>query len=280
MLTCLTTTLGGPLPRFAFLACALLALFANNVGAQEIPPSIAFPGSFWISAGEVVPAERGNVVGQTAFEQGITVWERGSWFLVPHVNVSLMADSYGYEWNNRTPGRVGLKIVRRVPGGIVQAGGGMMFEPNNESDDQRHPTAAVDYWAGWAAEGRAQRGVSFGGFPGYAYASSGLIAGRDPHNWITTAAVQQGVVAFRSRIVSVVPYAAGAVGFDSKRRNWENRVSYDAGVKVVRPLIGGVVEAGVAARRQHELLTGHAHYAPIAYVNLWIGWNPRSLFQR
>ena len=142
------------MPRFALIACALLALFARNVGAQEIPASVAFPGSFWISAGDVVPAERGNVLGQAAFEQGITVWERGSWFLIPHVNVSLMADSYGYEWNNRSPARVGVKIVRRIPGGMVQAGGGMMIEPGAESGEQRHPTAVVDYWSGWAAEGR------------------------------------------------------------------------------------------------------------------------------
>jgi hypothetical protein len=191
-----------------------------------------------------------------------------------------MADSDGYAWNNRHPGRVAIKIVRRVPGGIVQAGGGLMIEPDAASNDQRHPTAAVDYWAGWAAEGRAQQGARFGGFPGHAYASSGLIAGRDPRNWITTAAAQQGFVAFRSRIVTVVPYAAGAVSFDSKSRPWENRASYDAGVKLVRPLLGGVVEAGVAQRRQHELLTGHADSAPVAYVNLWIGWNPRSLFHR
>ena len=266
--------------RFALIACVLLALFARNVAAQEIPSSIAFPGFFWISAGDVVPAERGNVVGQATFEQGITVWEHGSWFLIPHVNVSLMADSYGYEWNNRQPARMGVKIVRRVRGGVVQASGGMMIEPNAASDEQRHPTAAVDYWTGWAAEGGAQRGASFGGFPGYAWASSGLIAGRDPHNWITTAAAQQGLVVFRSRVVSVVPYAAGAVSFDSKERPWENRVSYDAGVKVVRPLVGGMVEAGVAARRQHELLTDHVHSAPVAYVNLWIGWNPRSIFHR
>jgi hypothetical protein len=268
------------LPRIALIACVLLAVFGSSVGAQEAPSSVAFPGSFWISAGNIVPAERGNVLGQAAVEQGITVWEHGSWFLVPHINMSLMADSYGYAWNNRSPGRVALKVVRRVPGGVVQAWGGMMLEPDAESDDQRHPTVAVDYWTGWAAEGRAQGGATFGGFPGYAYASSGLIAGRDPHNWITTATAQQGLVAYRSRILSVVPYAAGGVSFDSKQRPWENRAFYDAGVKVVRPLVGGVVEAGVAARRQHEMLTGNVYSAPIAYVNLWIGWNPRSLFHR
>jgi hypothetical protein len=262
------------------IACALLGLFARSAAAQEIPSSTAFPGSFWISAGEMVPAERGNVLGQAALEQGITVWERGSWFLIPHASISLMADSYGYAWNNRHPSRVAVKIVRRVPGGLVQAGGGMMFEPGTENGQDIHPTAAVDYWTGWAAEGLAQRGATFGGFPGYAWASSGLIAGRDPHNWITTAAAQQGLVVFRSHIVSVVPYAAGSVSFDSKDRPWENRLSYDAGVKVVRPLVGGVVEAGVAARRQHELLTGSVHSAPVVYVNLWIGWNPRALFQR
>jgi hypothetical protein len=268
------------LRRFTLLICALLALGARHVGAQEIPASIAFPGSFWISAGNVAPAEAGNVLGQAVFEQGITAWDHGSWFLIPHVNVTLMADSHSYDWNNRHGARVGLRIVRRVPGGIVQAGGGLMFEPGIGAGDQLYPTAAVDYWAGWAAEERAQSGAAFGGFPGYAWASSGLIAGRDPHNWITTAAAQQGLVAFRSRVVSVVPYAAGAFTIDSKRRPWENRVSYDAGVKLVRPLIGGVVEGGVAARRQHELLTGQTYFAPVVYVNLWIGWNPRSVFHR
>ena len=266
--------------RFALLACALLALPASTAVAQDAPSSIAFPGSFWISAGDVGPAEEGNRVGQVGFEQGVTVWQRGNWYLVPHINAGLMTDSAGYEWNNRQPARVALKIVRRVPGGIVQASAGMMVEPDAASDQQRHPTVSLDYWAGWAAEGRAQRGERLGAFPGYAWGSSGLVAGRDPDNWITSGAVQQGVVVFKSRIFSVVPYAAGAASFDSKRRPWENRISYDAGIKVVRPLVGGVIEAGVAERRQHQLLTDEAHSAPVAYVNLWIGWNPRSMFHR
>jgi hypothetical protein len=260
------------------LAC--LALSASTASAQEIVPSIAFPGSFWISAGDVGPAEEGNVIGQAGFEQGVTVWQRGNWFVIPHVNVGLMADTEGYEWNNRHPVRVAAKLVRSVPGGIVSAGAGMMLEPNAPTDRELYPTAFVDYWSGWAAEGPAQSRARFGGFPGHAYASSGLIAGRDPHNWITAAAVQQGVVVFRSRLFSIVPYAGSTVSFDSKRRPWENRVSYDAGVKIVRPLVGGVVEAGIAERRQHQLMTGEAESAPVAYVNLWIGWNPRSLFHR
>ena len=51
------------------------------------------------------PAERGNVVGQAGFEQGITVWERGSWFLIPHVNVTLMADIRRLRLEQQTPRR-------------------------------------------------------------------------------------------------------------------------------------------------------------------------------
>jgi hypothetical protein len=268
------------LRKAVLLLCTFLALSVATAGAQEIPPSIAFPGSFWMTAGHVGPAERDNVLGAAGFEQGITVWEKGNWFLIPHINVSYMTDADGYDWNNRRPGRIALKMVRRIPGGIVQAGAGMMVETDAPSDQQRHGTAFVDYWAGWTGEHRAQRGIRFGAFPGHAWASSGFIAGRDPHNWITTAAVQQGVVVFRHPIVSVVPYAEAGAGFDSKRRPWENRMRYDAGVKLVRPLRGGVIEAGIAERRQHEPLSDRVDSAPVAYVNLWIGWNPRTLFHR
>lgn len=266
--------------RLTLLACMLLVLVPGELSAQEIPSSIAFPGSFWFSTGHVGPAEPGNVVAQAGFEQGVTVWERGSWFLVPYLGVTLVADSAGYAWNDRHPAQVALKLARRVPGGVVHAGGGVMFEHDPASDRRRHPTVFAGYWAGWAAEGRAQKGQAFGAFPGHAYASSGLLSGRDPDNWLTSVAAQQGMVVYRSRIVTVVPYAAGTLTVDSKRRVWENRLTYDAGVKVVRHFVGGVVEGGVAGRRQHELLTGRVESAPVAYVNLWIGWNPRSTSQR
>jgi hypothetical protein len=263
--------------RLTILAGLLLALQASESRAQDAPASTAFPGSIWFSAGSVGPAERGNVLGQSGFEQGVTVWERSDWFLVPYLGATVLTDSAGYDWNNRHPWQVGLKLARRVPGGVVQAGGGMLFEVNPDSGRHHHGTLFVNYWAGWAAEGRAQHGSVLRGFPGHAYASSGLVSGRDPHNWITMAAAQQGVAILRSHIVTVVPYAGGSVSVDTRRRVWENRVTYDAGVKLVRPFTGGVIETGVAARRQHTVLTGQVESAPVAYVNVWVGWNPRTV---
>lgn len=262
--------------RNAVVLIALLAS-ATPLFAQELPPSLAFPGSFWLSTGNVGPAERGNIVSQSNFEQGVTVWQRRDWFAIPFVSAGMTADSAGYEWNDRHPAQIGMKLVWRVPGGAVQGGAGVMFEREPVSGDDRHLSAFVSYWSGWAAEALAQRGSRFRGFPGHLSATSGLMTGRDPQNWMTRIDGQQGVAILRNRAIAVVPYGDGVLTFDSKRRIWENRVSLDAGVKLVRPFVGGVVEAGVAERRQYTLITGEVSTAPVFYVNVWVGWNPRAM---
>jgi hypothetical protein len=269
----------GALLRNAVVLIALLSC-APPVFAQELPSSRAFPGSFWLSTGNVGPAERGNVVGQASLEQGATVWQRRDWFAIPFVSAQMTADSAGYEWNDRHPAQVGMKLVWRVPGGAVQGGAGLMFEREPVSGDDRHLSAFVSYWSGWAAEGLAQRGSPFRGFPGHLSATSGLMTGRDPQNWMTRIDGQQGIAILRNRVIAAVPYGGGVVTFDSKRRIWENRVTLDAGLKLVRTFVGGVVEAGVAERRQYTVLTGDVSAAPVVYVNLWVGWNPRTVTQR
>lgn len=266
--------------RSALLLVGVLGGAATPLSAQELPQSMAFPGSFWLSAGNVGPAERGNVTAQAALEQGITVWQRGSLFLVPYVGATLSSDSAGYAWNNRHPAQLGAKLVWRIGGGVLQGGGGVMFEREPIAGGDHHPTAFVSYWTGWAAEGSAQRGSMLRGFPGHLAATSGLIAGRDPDNWMTRIDGQQGVAIIRNRMFSIVPYGGGVVTFDSKRRVWENRVTLDGGIKAVRSLVGGVVEAGVAERRQYTVITGDVSNAPVAYVNLWFGWNPRAVSRR
>ena len=104
------------------------------------------------------------------------------------------------------------------------------------------------------------------------------MTGRDPDNWMTRIDGHQGVAVLRNRVLSVVPYTAGVVTFDTKRRVWENRVTLDAGVKVVRPFVGGVVEAG--RRTASVPCTDEVQTAPVVYVNLWVGWNPRTVSRR
>ena len=88
------------------------------------------------------------------------------------------------------------------------------------------------------------------------------------------ATLQQGIALARGGGFALVPYGSSGISFDTKRRIWENRLTNDAGMKVVRAISGGVIEAGVAQRYQYEMLTGRNTTGPVVFVNLWIGWNP------
>lgn len=229
-----------------------------------------------MSVGNIGPSEPDNLAGQSSIEQGITVWHEGSWFLVPYVGLSLMTDSQGYDWNNKHPTTVGVKLQRRIANGVVSAGGGVMFERNPASGRTRHPAAFVSYWAGWQGDRTGHAGGWPLGLPGNINASTGLLTGRDPHNWMSYVTAQQGLVVYRWRGLAAVPYGSFGVSFDTKDRPWQNRTTVDGGVKAMRAVTGGIIEAGVAQRHQHELLSGHSSSGPVAFVNMWVGWNPST----
>ena len=258
------------------LVCGLSGSVARAQDVMSPPAVVAFPGSFWISAGDAGPAEPRNMLGQAALEQGLTVWQDGAWFLVPYVGISLTADSQGYDWNNKHPTTVGIKVQRRMANGVIFGGGGVMFERDPVTGHDRHATASIGYWSGWGGNGGANAGRSLLELPGSVNALSGRLTGRDPENWMSSVSLQQGVVASRWRGLALIPYGATRATFDTKRRVWENRVTSDAGVKITRALTGGVVEVGVAERHQYTLLTRESSATTVAFINLWIGWNPSA----
>ena len=261
--------------RSLVVLCAL----TGSAGAQQSTPptAITLPGSFWTSAGNAGPTEPGNNLTQGAVEQGVTVWRRASWFVVPFVSMSFTADTAGYEWNNKHPITLGAKLQRRFGNGVLQAATGVMFEQDPSTGEKRHPTAFVGYWAGWQGDLRAHARGGGPSFPGSVNITSGLLTGRDPDNWMSYATLQQGIAVARGGGFVLVPYGSSGVSFDSKRRIWQNRVTNDAGVKVARVITGGVIEAGVAERHQYEMLTGRNMADPVVFVNLWIGWNPLAV---
>jgi hypothetical protein len=258
--------------------CSLIVLGAltGSAGAQQsTPPTpVTLPGSFWNSTGDVGPAEPDNHMTQGALEQGITLWRRGSWFVGPFLSVSFTADTAGYEWNNKHPMTVAGRLQRRFNNAVLQVGAGVMFEEDPSTGEERHPTAFVGYWAGWHGDLRSHARGGRPAFPGSVNITSGLLTGRDPDNWMSYATLQQGIAVARAGGFALVPYGSSGVSFDTKQRTWQNRVTNDAGVKVVRAITGGVIEAGVAQRYQYEMLTGRNTAEPVMFVNLWIGWNP------
>lgn len=263
--------------KSVLITLVLFGLWPRAGFAQGEPADgIVLPGSFWIAAGNPGPSEPGNAIVQSAFQQGIVLWQKDAWFLVPYVGLSVGDDTAGYEWNDKHPATVAVKLSKRVPGGVVEAGGGVMFERDPETGATRHLTAFASYWAGWVGDGLHHRGGNMPSFPGHASASSGLLTGRDPDNWITSLDVQQGVRVYRWKGIAAVPFAAAGGSIDTKRRPWENKVRYEGGIKAVKPIVGGVIEAGVAERREHLLIPGVVNTGPVMFVNFWMGWNPMS----
>ena len=261
----------------AILACTVL-LTSSAAFAQtdaDVRRSVALPGSLNISVGTLAPSEPDNVLASMTADQGFTVLQRGPIFVVAFMNVSQRHDSDAFAWNRVTASTAGAKIVGVTGAGVVQAVFGMSAD--RRPDDTHLARAAyVSYWTGWRADWLpAASPLLPDAFPGYMYASSGFITAAEPRNWISSAAMQQGATIFRIAGVSAIPYVGASATRDSEARNWNNRTQMDAGFKLTREVATGVVEVGVANRREIDRLTNDTRTHPIAYVNFWLGWNPR-----
>ena len=270
--------------RKLLVAAAVALLLVPGVAkANDLPSpprSIMFPGSLGIAATGGEPTEPGNVTSSTTLEQGVTIAHRGSVFVVGFVNLSFRADTVGYDWNNTTPYRSGVKLVLLDSHGVFEASVGVMGENGGRFAAPR-ATALLSYWRGWrgdALSGRAN-GLRPDAFPGSAYATSGYLTSREARNWITAVSIEQGATVYSRARFAITPYVRATSGMDEDGRPWNNRSRLVGGVKLSRALSGGVIEAGVARRQSFDRLSRQWAPSVVAFVNLWMGWTPRVLIQ-
>ena len=260
---------------------ALLLIGPALASAQDLPAtpaSIGFPGSVNMAAGTVSPTEPGNVVSLTILEQGVTVWRHKGSFISGVAQASVGRDSEHYAWNNRRPVTLGVRFSQVMANGVLQLNVGESIVSDTSHASVVKPVAYASYWAGWRhtlAGGRfAPRAL-----PGSFSASTGILSGLEPDNWVSTAAVDQGVSVYEHGRLALIPYTRFSIVGDTRGYSWDNRTSIDAGVKLRRSVMGGSIDAGVAARQQSERMTGATRTAPVAFVELWYGWNPRAIIR-
>jgi hypothetical protein len=266
--------------RHLMLPVMLLAAPAM-AAAQETPSTpatIAFPGSVNMTVGNVTPTEPGNVVSLTMIEQGVTVWRHKGSFVSAVAQASIGHDTDHYAWNNRRPITFGVRFSQVMSNSVLQLNLGESIVNGTMSSADVKPVAYASYWAGW------RHPLSGGRFtprslPGSVWATTGISSGLEPDNWVTTAAFDQGVNVYEHGRTSLIPYTRFNISGDTRGFSWDNRTSMDGGIKVRRTVMGGVIDAGIAARRQHERITGTTRTAAIAFVELWYGWNPRTVIR-
>jgi hypothetical protein len=262
--------------RILALLTALVPATASAQLVGEGPAPILLPGSINISAGTLSPAERDNVLGQMTVEQGFTIAKWGPVFVVGFADVGARHDTEGLAWNRATTTTAGLKIGLVTRLGVLQAAAGGMSNDVGRGRIRVNDAAYVTYWTGWRADGiGGSAPLVPDALPGYVYAASGVMTPAEPENWITSMAVQQGAAVVRYRQTSLIPYVGGSAVADTAGFAWNNRSRVDAGIKLAREVASGVIEAGVAHRREWDRPSGASREAPIFYVNLWFGWNPR-----
>jgi hypothetical protein len=242
--------------------------FAQSLGVVQLP------GSLNLTAGTLAPTEKDNVISSMTMEQGFTSYRRGLLFVVGFVNMTVRHDTDGMPWNRTDPATAGLKLVSVTKAGVAQAVLGI--NAYDRGDSIRASKAAyMTYWSGWRIDrASGDSAILPDAYPGWVNASSGYVTSAEPTNFISALSVQQGATVLRLAGVSLTPFAGAAAGMDSKGNSWNNRVNAEAGMKISREILSGVVEIGMANRREHNRLTRETRVAPVVFVNLWIGWSP------
>jgi hypothetical protein len=262
--------------KVAMFGFVLLASTAAHAQDAFTPPTLLFPGSLNMSVGTIAPSEKGNVITNATTEQGVDLWRRGGVSLVAHVDVTLRRDTAGNGWNNNTPMVGGLQAVAVGGWGVAQVGVGANVLAARQTVTRVSRSISASYWTGWRGDslGSSHRALP-SGYPGSAWASSGYVTAAEPDNWITSARIEQGATVLRGGRFSTVAFVGLGANRDTDRFGWNNRTQMDAGVKVSRTVAGGVVNAGVAQRREMSRLTNETRVAPVFFVDLWFGWNGR-----
>jgi hypothetical protein len=74
--------------------------------------------------------------------------------------------------------------------------------------------------------------------------------------------------------VSTIPFVGAGGTADTAGAPWNNRTRVEAGVKTTRELLTGMIEAGIAQRREWDYRAGDQRAAPVIFVNYWLGWSP------
>jgi hypothetical protein len=267
---------------FKCVAVAAVMLAGSGLcAANEVTGvgTVQFPGSLNASTATGEPSEPGNVTSTATMTQGVTVVQKGSVFVVGFLDLGLKNDSRGYAWNNGVPMRFGVKLVHIDRHGVLDVAVGAMSEGGHGSTVV-HRTASASYWRGWRGDRFASRVPHVLALPGYTYGSTGFLSSREPGNWTTSMSAEQGVTTLRLRSFDAGPFVRGLVGTDSDRHPWNRRTIVDGGVKVSRRLLSGIVEAGYARRHTVSRLDHVSASSNIAFVNLWLGWTPRVIFNR
>lgn len=268
--------------RYAKWLLALLFV-ATVAVAQEGPPhpiqgsdldTVALPGQFWSTNGNLEPVEKGNVLTENYFEQGATVFATAghSVTVTPYVAVGFAFDTKGFSYNNKIDPSIGIKLNKIFRSGIISAG--TAFADEHRFDNGGSASGIVyfgQYWFGWhpIADQKSK-------FPGSSWGSFGNISPVEHGNYIFLDYISQGYVAKRfgqTHEQALMPFAEFTVSKDTKGFDWENKAIAGGGVKFGIPKGEMYTEIGAGYVHENRFNSGLNSSGVKVFLNFSYAWN-------
>ncbi len=233
------------------------------------------PGSLSSTTGNILPAEKGNIISETRVEQGFTAFRKGSFSVMPVASLDTTIDSKGYDWNNKIVTQGGLRAAQTFDHGIVQGDVGYTEERRMRSASRANGiTYSGSYWFGWHQPTTADIDP-FSAFPGSSWGLIGEVSPVERNNIWGGIYAQQGVIATKIGRSSLIPYGEALLTRDTKGYDWNNRRLLGAGLKLAVPLREGmVIDLGAGYKNEYRPKTDRTYDGISGTVNFWLGWNP------
>lgn len=218
-------------------------------------------GSTW-GALETSPSEDNNVIGTLYVEQSHPVWtnEKLTLKLSPFINGTLVADSKGYNWNNKVTAKAGVKLDYLVgeAGVLTLRTGAASSHQFKSGSTDTEPFLSAEYWFGWGNDTST---------PGSSWGIVGNTSPSEKGNVIAMAHLEQGFLARQVGIGKVVPFVDLSITRDTKDNPWNNKEVYGLGVKYSLPVSTGSVD--FRAKFQHERRDSTTDNGVAASVSYW-----------
>src|SRR5213080_1718837 len=110
----------------------------------------AVSGSSWAAVGNISPVERGDIIGQGYFSQGVIAKRFSRATLVPYAEATFSRDSKGFDWDNKAVYGSGIKAI--IPHGEVFTELGVGYLRENRFHSGRSAgalTVFMNFSFGW-----------------------------------------------------------------------------------------------------------------------------------
>ncbi|MDP3963446.1 MAG: LysM peptidoglycan-binding domain-containing protein [bacterium] len=234
------------------------------------------PGSFWTSF-DSSPVERNNAVGTLHIDQAFTLFTMKDVDFQLYGALNASGDTAGNTWNRRLGAESGLKITRSFSHGLINLGGAWMTE---RRPDARHsgPIAYTGGWFGWdQISTQPSLGRPLSSFPGNMWWITGLLSPSEKGNYSGILRLEQGMTLFKSRALgglAFVPTGRIGGGFDTDMLDWNNKVVYGGGLKIVFPTSAGSVGLQGGYECEKRWVQTRGACGTVFHFDFWTGWKP------